>query len=84
MSSRAKLKWHCRRGMRELDVLLDGFLEQRYDGLSEVDRMTFERLLDESNEDLAEWLLEGSAPPDSGYARLVLAIRDVAASIKTG
>jgi len=31
MAHHAKLKWHCRRGMRELDLLLEGFLENRYE-----------------------------------------------------
>ena len=27
---RRQLRWQCRRGMRELDTLLSGYLEQRY------------------------------------------------------
>jgi len=31
MTHHSKLKWHCRRGMRELDLLLEGLLENRYE-----------------------------------------------------
>lgn len=59
MTQKAKLKWHCRRGMRELDLLLEGFLVNRYEALSAADRAGFERLLDCRNEDLMTWLIDG-------------------------
>jgi len=76
MSLKAKLKWHCRRGMRELDLLLEGFLEQRYEALPPSDRDAFERLLDCPNEDLMAWLVEGAAPPDAELAAIVADIKD--------
>jgi antitoxin CptB len=76
MTRKAKLKWHCRRGMRELDLLLDGFLEKGYDALSPLDRDCFERLLDCRNEDLMDWLVEGDLPQDEPLAGIVSRIRD--------
>jgi len=76
MTHHAKLKWHCRRGMRELDLLLEGFLVDRYETLSPVDRASFERLLDCRNEDLMAWLINGNSLPDEQLAGIVDRIRD--------
>ena len=42
----ARLRWRCRRGMRELDVLLTGYLERAYPQASPAERHGFERLLE--------------------------------------
>jgi antitoxin CptB len=42
----SRLRWRCRRGMRELDVLLVGFLERDYPRASLAERQGFERLLE--------------------------------------
>jgi len=76
MTRRARLKWHCRRGMRELDLLLDEFLETEYEGLSTADRDRFERLLECRNEDLMDWLMEGVSPPDEELAGIASRIRE--------
>jgi antitoxin CptB len=76
MTRRARLKWHCRRGMRELDLLLDEFLEMEYEGLSTADRDRFERLLECRNEDLMDWLMEGASPPDEELAGIASRIRE--------
>ena len=35
LKDKRRLKWACRRGMLELDVLFEPFVEQAYDELSE-------------------------------------------------
>lgn len=62
--------------MRELDLLLEGFLEYRYQALSSIDRDSFARLLDCPNEDLMDWLMEGGSPQDEKLAGIVALIRD--------
>lgn len=42
---RAKLVWRCRRGMRELDVLLTGYLEREFDAAKPEEQAAFERFL---------------------------------------
>jgi len=76
MTHHAKLKWHCRRGMRELDLLLEGFLVDRYAMLSAADQAGFERLLDCRNEDLMAWLINGDSPQDEQLVGIVDQIRD--------
>jgi antitoxin CptB len=53
----ARLKWACRRGMLELDVLLEPFVEQAYADLSEQDQETFHRLLACDDPDLFAWFM---------------------------
>lgn len=75
MTQQAKLKWHCRRGMRELDLLLEEFLEYRFQALSSTDQEAFVRLLDCPNQDLMNWLIEGDNPQDEQLAGIVRKIR---------
>ncbi|AXK71631.1 succinate dehydrogenase assembly factor 2 family protein [Lysobacter sp. TY2-98] len=39
------LRWRCRRGMRELDQLLERWLDRCWAASSDADRETFRRLL---------------------------------------
>jgi antitoxin CptB len=72
---RSQLKWQCRRGMRELDVLLTRFLEAHYDGCGESDKAAFQGLLALSDPDLVRYLLQGEPPDDQRLAGLVDRIR---------
>ncbi|MFN7294440.1 MAG: succinate dehydrogenase assembly factor 2, partial [Lysobacteraceae bacterium] len=41
-----RLRWRCRRGMRELDQLMERFLDRAWATSSDPDRALFLRLLD--------------------------------------
>ena len=41
-----KLRWNCRRGMRELDTLLQRYLEQHYLAASAAEQQAFAALLE--------------------------------------
>ena len=75
MISRARLRWRCRRGMKELDLLLGDFLESNLTRLDETRAVTFERLLNHSDDELSDWLIHGTSPVDDDIARLVREIR---------
>ncbi|MGB7932753.1 MAG: succinate dehydrogenase assembly factor 2 [Gammaproteobacteria bacterium] len=77
--SRNRLAWQCRRGMRELDVLLNGFLEHRYERLDAQERSSFARLLDYPDAVLFEWLMGRMVPADKDVASIVQDIRHTAA-----
>ena len=49
MSEIARLRWKCRRGMKELDVLLERYLQTRYSGASEAEQGAFRDLLEEQD-----------------------------------
>ena len=59
---RAKMLWRCRRGMLELDLLLERFMAEGYDSLTPEQLAIFKRLLEEPDPDLFAWLM-GSAEP---------------------
>jgi antitoxin CptB len=77
--SRNRLAWQCRRGMRELDELLTGFLERRYSVLDAQDLESFRRLLEYPDHVLLELLLGRMTPADREVARIVQEIRNTAA-----
>ncbi len=72
---KAKIRWHCRRGMLELDVLLLDFFEKHYAQLPREQQVIFERLLECPDQDLFNWLIGHEQPTDSGFAGMVERIR---------
>jgi antitoxin CptB len=71
------LKWHCRRGMRELDLLLVTYCEQFYATAAVTEQQTFIDLL-ELQDDLIYDYLFGEKPPDTvAMAALVSKIKTV-------
>lgn len=75
MSERSRLRWRCRRGMRELDLLLEQFLDNGYATLDEGGRDGFERLLGCQDDTLFGWFYQGEVPEDAELAALVERIR---------
>lgn len=41
-----RMRWRCRRGLLELDIVLGRFVEQRYAGLDLAQQAAFDALLD--------------------------------------
>ena len=72
----AQLKWRCRRGMLELDLLLQGFLEQGYDTLTAQGKEAFQELLSYPDQDLLEYLMARALPTDKDVADVVNCIRN--------
>lgn len=69
-----RVRWRCRRGMLELDIVLARFVENHYAALDEAGREAFDGLLDMP--DAALWDIitgKGNAPlADSQLAVLEL------------
>lgn len=66
-----RLRWQCRRGMLELDLLLTEFLDTRYDALTPAERATFNRLLQQSDQTLLTWFNEGPDMDDQELKDIV-------------
>jgi antitoxin CptB len=75
-----QLKWSCRRGMLELDVLLGKFLEEVYFELSKAEQQCFLDLLHYSDPDLFTWLLGTDLPKDPELVFMIQKIRHYAQS----
>ena len=70
-----RLRWRCRRGMRELDQLLVRWLDREWERSSEEDRAVFLRLLDCEDDRLWRWFLGHETPPDAALQSIVQRIR---------
>jgi len=75
MSELSKLKWHCRRGIKELDIVLNKYLEEHYGQVDDVSRnafkTAFKELLDFEDPVLYAMLL-GNIEPVNSEQRAVL------------
>lgn len=74
---KARLRWLCRRGMKELDVLLERFLVDTYDNLDDAQKDAFQRLMAMEDPDLMAVLLGKQEAPDDGCAAIVEMLRNV-------
>ena len=72
MSERSRLVWRCRRGIREMDILFQRFMEQRYQYLSVDEKKLFEEFLEESDLDILKWITGKSEPDKLAYKILVI------------
>jgi len=66
-----KLRWRCRRGMKELDFVLVRFLDTGFDTSDRVVQQNFERLLGVEDDLLWAWVLGRSQPEDAELDALV-------------
>lgn len=71
MSERSKLVWRCRRGMKELDVLLLRYLERHYDSASVQEQTIFADLLELQDPELYGYLIGRNTPADPAVADVV-------------
>ena len=77
--NRNRLAWQCRRGMREIDVILGGFLDTGFNRLDERGRSHFSRLLEYPDSVLLEILMGRMTATDRDVAHIVDAIRSTLA-----
>jgi antitoxin CptB len=75
----ARLRWGCRRGMLELDLLLQGFLEKVYPQLARAERECFARLLELPDQLLLEYLLKQAPVEEKEFIDVIERIRAAAA-----
>ena len=72
-----RLRWRCRRGMRELDQLMLRYLDQRWRDAPADERNQFERLLDCEDDRLWRWFLSRETVADAGLDELLRRIVDL-------
>jgi len=58
-----QLRWRTRRGLRELDLMLQRYLSEHYPSASAADQAAFVDLLEQSDADILDWLLGRTEPP---------------------
>jgi antitoxin CptB len=55
--------WH--RGMREMDLIMGRFAEERLDTMTEAELDTFELLIEAPDRDLLAWITDREATPSN-------------------
>ena len=68
---RERLRWQCRRGMLELDLLFQRFIAREFDRLTDRDIEVLTRILDLPDNELLEYCYGRRVPDDSDVKDLV-------------
>ncbi|GLO59898.1 hypothetical protein MACH09_04060 [Vibrio sp. MACH09] len=68
---KARIKWACRRGMLELDVVIMPFFEECFDDLTEMEQQDFVALLECDDPDLFMWVMQHGRSKESNLAEMV-------------
>jgi len=71
----SRLRWRCRRGMLENDLILTRFLDARGEALTDGELAALDRLLDLSDNELWELLSGRQEPEDAAVKPLVDTLR---------
>ncbi|MCG6965994.1 MAG: succinate dehydrogenase assembly factor 2 [Chromatiaceae bacterium] len=75
--AKASLRWQCRRGMLELDFVLERYLDRHYDAADQTEQGLFARLLSAQDPELQLWILNGVTHPDPAFQPLIAKIRGI-------
>jgi succinate dehydrogenase flavin-adding protein (antitoxin of CptAB toxin-antitoxin module) len=71
----ARLRWRCRRGLLENDLILERFMEARGPRLSDDEVAGLDRLLSLPDNELWDLLAGRAEPDDAALTPLVAALR---------
>jgi antitoxin CptB len=77
MSADSNILWRCRRGIREMDLLLQRFVSRHYKDLTDEQKQSFSSLLDEADLDIMDWIMGRKPAPTKEYRSLINLICDI-------
>ena len=70
-----RLRWQCRRGMREMDMLLERWLDRYFLAANSEHRHQFTQLLLTEDDLLWDWIMEKNLPDDPALLELLHQVR---------
>ena len=70
-----RLLWRCRRGIKEMDIILQEFINLSYDQLNDEDKNAFSKLLDEQDLDILNWIIGKDKPANDRLANIINIIK---------
>lgn len=76
-SELSRLRWRCRRGIKEMDILLVRFLEEVFPELDEREQLIFADLLEETDLDIYAWIMGKSSPYNSSYSNIISQLQKI-------
>ncbi|AAW86591.1 succinate dehydrogenase assembly factor 2 [Aliivibrio fischeri] len=68
---KARVKWACRRGMLELDVVIMPFFDECFEELTEAEQQAFVSLLECDDPDLFTWVMGHGRSDNLAHASMV-------------
>ena len=71
-----RIRWQCRRGLLELDLMLNRFLDRELAGLGPEELLLFKELLNEADTLLLAWVM-GQEQPPGRYQVLIRRLQQV-------
>ena len=74
----SRLRWMCRRGMKELDVVMGRYLDSRYANANEDEKQGFISLLEMPDPDLYALLMGRQTCADQNAEKVARSIRNMA------
>lgn len=77
MSTESRLRWRCRRGIKEMDLLLETFLNDVYPQLNKTEQQSFERFLDEMDLDMLSWITGKTQSGEPAYEKFIIRLRQI-------
>jgi antitoxin CptB len=73
----SRLRWRCRRGMRELDVMLIRYLDRAWETASSAERGVFVELVELQDPDLFGYLVGRDTPVEESQRAVIARIRSL-------
>ena len=73
--NKSRLLWRCRRGIKEMDIILQDFVNNSYEQLSNENKNAFSNLLDEQDLDILNWIMGKDEPADSKLIGIINIIK---------
>jgi antitoxin CptB len=74
----SRLRWRCRRGMRELDVMLNRYLDRVWPTASTAEREAFVSLVELQDPELFGYLVGRTTPAEEPQRAVIATIRSLA------
>ena len=80
----SRLRWRCRRGTREMDLLFERFLKHAYFLLSSEEQAVFENFLDVPDPVILNWVTGKAEPERAEYRKIIQHMRLGNTALDTG
>lgn len=69
-------QWKIRRGVKELDILFERFVEHDYSRLTPLEQTAFIELLDQTDMQILDWLYQQQQPPEGELGTIIERLRN--------
>lgn len=77
MTELSQMKWRCRRGIKELDIILSKYLEENYNSASQDEQQAFREILYLEDPVLFSFLLDTEKPDNPEQIALINKLKNL-------